>query len=602
MTNMEAQQRTLRQLLISAVAGEADAKQWDELSSILQESEEARDYVVAMLDQMSSLEWIAQKTTANIEEKHVSPSESGGTHWMKGRATRFIGLILSGALAASLLLGGLYAWYHPTFKAVELARIGDRDTSGKSTIADQSVSSHIADRTAIADQSAKDADRSDSAESVGTVVQQRDCKWAEGSTSWRNGDILRPKTLLSLQSGAAEVALENGVRLVLSGPCEVQLVSEMRGRVFRGSLVAKVPAGAHGYTLTTPSSQVVDLGTEFGVAVDRSGTSEVHVFTGEVVSRWNGADKGQGKSLRLHQNDGARYGLKKSETTLITADETRFIRDLAPRLLLVDLPPLPVRKNLALWLAADRMIETDATGGVQSWSDLLCDPSQTFQVALQLDPNARPRLIPDAINGRPAVRFDGVDDSLVTTPLETTDSQTIFVVLGLNNMRPTQGQIINYNGPPHRELSAFPTIPGVLHLSARRFSGGGFRLAGFVYPGGHNADLAVGSHVRTTLLAGSAELKVPIVVSFRYDPAANSAALHVNGKMVAQKTAPWPIGLTSRKVIGSHGAKDGLNLNADIAEIVIYNQALSDSDMKSVFSYLANRYGDSSKKGGGKAE
>ena len=415
----------------------------------------------------------------------------------------------------------------------------------------------------------------ESAESVGTVVQQRDCKWVEGSTSWRNGDLLRPKTLLSLQSGAAEVALENGVRLVLSGPCEVQLVNEMRGRIFRGSLVAKVPSAAHGYTLTTPSSQVIDLGTEFGVAVDRSGKSEVHVFTGEVISRWNGSEKGQGKSLRLHQNDGARYGLKKSETTLITADETRFVRDLAPRLPVEDLPPLPVRKNLALWLAADRMIETDSTGGVQSWSDLLCDPSQTFQVALQLDPNARPHLVPDAMNGRPAVRFDGVDDYLVTTPLETTDSQTIFVVLGLSNTRPAQGQIINYNGPPHRKLSTFPTFPGVLQLNARRFGGGGFRLAGYVYSGEYNADFAVDSHVRTSFPANSAELKAPIVLSFRYDPAANNAALHVNGKLVAQKTAPWPAGLTSRKVIGSHGVKDAFYLNADIAEIVIYNQALS---------------------------
>jgi hypothetical protein len=450
----------------------------------------------------------------------------------------------------------------------------------------------VPDASAMADQPVNEVDKAESAESVGTVVQQRDCKWVEGSISWRNGDLLRPKTLLSLESGACEVALENGVRLVLSGPCEVQLVNEMRGRVFRGSIVAKVPAGAHGYTLTTPSSQVTDLGTEFGVAVDPSGKSEVHVFTGEVISRWNGPEKAQGKSLRLHQNDGARYGLKKSETILITADETRFVRDLAPRLPVGDLPPLPVRKNLALWLAADRMIETDASGGVQSWSDLLCDPSQTFQVALQLDPKSRPHLVPDAVKGRPAVRFDGVDDYLVTTPLETTDSQTIFVVLGLYNTRPAQGQIINYNGPPHRKLSTFPTFPGVLQLNARRLGGGGVRLAGYVYSGEFNADFAVDSHVRKSFSASSVELKAPIVLSFRYDPAANNAALHVNGKLVAQKTAPSPAGLTSRKVIGSHGVKDAFYLNADIAEIMIYNQALSDSELKSVFGYLTDRYGD----------
>ena len=205
------------------------------------------------------------------------------------------------------------------------------------------------------------------------------------------------------------------------------------------------------------------------------------------------------------------------------------------------------------------------------------------------------------MNGRPAVRFDGVDDYLVTTPLETTDSQTIFVVLGLSNTRPAQGQIINYNGPPHRKLSTFPTFPGVLQLNARRFGGGGFRLAGYVYSGEFNADVAVDSHVRTSFPASSAELKSPIVLSFRYDPAANNAALHVNGKLVAQKTAPWPAGLTSRKVIGSHGVKDAFYLNADIAEIVIYNQALPDGELNSVFGYLTDRYGDLSEKQGEKA-
>jgi hypothetical protein len=449
---------------------------------------------------------------------------------------------------------------------------------------------------AIANRLAAKPVKSSAAESVGTVVQQRESVWAIGSTSWRNGELLPPKTLLSLQSGAAEVALENGVRLVLSGPCEIELVNEMRGRIFRGSVSAKVPSGAHGYTLMTPSSQVIDLGTEFGIMVDRSGKSEVHVFKGEVIARWNGTQRGQSNSLRLHQNDGARYGLKRSETVLITADETRFVRDLAQRLPVEELPPNPVRGDLALWLAADRMVETDSSGGVQSWSDLLCDPSQTFQVALQLDPAARPRLVSDAVNGRPAVRFDGIDDFLVTTPLETTDSQTIFVVLGLTNTRPSEGQIINYNGPPHRKLSTFPTTPGVLQLNARRFGGGGFRLAGFVYSGEYNATYAVDSHARTGFPRNSAVLKAPILLSYRYDPVANNAALHVNGELAAQKTAPWPAGLTSRKVIGSHGFKDSRCLNADVAEIILYNKALSDDELNSVFRYLKDRYDDLSTK------
>jgi hypothetical protein len=233
---------------------------------------------------------------------------------------------------------------------------------------------------------------------------------------------------------------------------------------------------------------------------------------------------------------------------------------------------------------------------------LLCDPSQTFQVALQLDPQARPRLIPDGLNGKPAVRFDGVDDCLVTTPLETTDSQTIFIVLGLPNTRAAQGKIINYNGPPHRKLSTFPTTPGVLQLNARRLDAGGVRLSGFVYSGEYNANYVIDSHARTDIAPNSPALKAPILISYRYDPAANKASLHVNGKRVAEKTAPWPAGLTSRKVIGSHGVKDTRFLNADNAEIIIYNQSLQDSEMSSVFKYLEGRYGDLSEKDGKSAK
>jgi hypothetical protein len=138
----------------------------------------------------------------------------------------------------------------------------------------------------------------------------------------------------------------------------------------------------------------------------------------------------------------------------------------------------------------------------------------------------------------------------------------------------------------------------VLQLNARRFDGGGFRLAGFVYTGEYNASVSVDSHVRTSFPASSEVLKEPILLSYRYDPAANSAALHVNGKLVAQKTAPWPAGLTSRKVIGSHGLKDTRCLNADIAEIIIYNQSLADGELNSVYRYLKDRYGNLPEKEG----
>ncbi len=43
-----------------------------------------------------------------------------------------------------------------------------------------------------------------------------------------------------------------------------------------------MPIVARGFTVTTPNSDVVDLGTEFGLTVDGSGETEVHVFDGLV--------------------------------------------------------------------------------------------------------------------------------------------------------------------------------------------------------------------------------------------------------------------------------------------------------------------------------
>ena len=38
-----------------------------------------------------------------------------------------------------------------------------------------------------------------------------------------------------------------------------------------------------GFTVNTPSARVVDLGTEFAVAVEKTGQSEIHVFVGSVT-------------------------------------------------------------------------------------------------------------------------------------------------------------------------------------------------------------------------------------------------------------------------------------------------------------------------------
>jgi hypothetical protein len=84
-----------------------------------------------------------------------------------------------------------------------------------------------------------------------------------------------------LESGLAQVAFYSGVRVVIEGPAELQLVSLIEAVCPTGRLLAQVPPQARGFRLKTDQLSVVDLGTEFAIDASRART-EVHVFKGKV--------------------------------------------------------------------------------------------------------------------------------------------------------------------------------------------------------------------------------------------------------------------------------------------------------------------------------
>lgn len=113
-----------------------------------------------------------------------------------------------------------------------------------------------------------------------------------------------PAGRLRLRSGVATLGIVNGVTLTLEGPADVDLVSVDRVFCRRGKLRTRVPKGAEGFVVASPSSAVVDLGTEFALNVGDDGRARVMVFEGVAEAALLGAS-GEPRHSQLIERDRA---------------------------------------------------------------------------------------------------------------------------------------------------------------------------------------------------------------------------------------------------------------------------------------------------------
>ena len=109
-----------------------------------------------------------------------------------------------------------------------------------------------------------------------------DAVWGQSTREKVTGKDLRQDTYY-LQKGFAQILFHDGAKAILQGPADFELSSTSAMELFSGKMVANVNREAAGFTVKTPSGKVLDLGTEFGVNVNLTGNSDVHVFNGEVV-------------------------------------------------------------------------------------------------------------------------------------------------------------------------------------------------------------------------------------------------------------------------------------------------------------------------------
>jgi hypothetical protein len=191
---------------------------------------------------------------------------------------------------------------------------------------------------------------------VAWLVNAQDCQWAGGESGMPGRDMRAGKTL-RLQRGLAEIEFDRGARLILQGPAALELISENETRLLNGTLTARVPHRARGFTVYSPRGKVVDLGTEFGLSVDERGGTAVRVFEGTVVASPETRGGAPASADTLHEDEAALIG-DRAVALRPGDDDARFVRAIVP-------PPVVTPRTRTLNFAgpaADTLLDADGRG------------------------------------------------------------------------------------------------------------------------------------------------------------------------------------------------------------------------------------------------
>lgn len=231
--------------------------------------------------------------------------------------------------------------------------------------------------------------------------------------------------------------------------------------------------------------------------------------------------------------------------------------------------------GLQLWLRADKGTFQDSAKTTVAVSDgdvvgAWVDLSGNGNDALQSTTANKPLLKLNIVNSRPVVRFDGVNDILLSSSVDiNNDSVTLFVVV----------QIISQTG-----------VDILCEMSVSAAANDGFWLAS-----GTSGAAGAGARVRGSITDVTLFIDNPFngTSIFRIMSLVGNAAsvsiLYRNGSSIISDTVNFGTIGSDTIYIGARN-NSLLPFNGDISEFLVYNSALSDTDRTIVENYLNERY------------
>ena len=218
--------------------------------------------------------------------------------------------------------------------------------------------------------------------------------------------------------------------------------------------------------------------------------------------------------------------------------------------------------GLKLWFAADEGVEVPSGNSVSQWSDL----SGNHFNATQLSPSYCPTIIDNVLNGKPAIHFDGINDYLdLGNPFNIYNKIAFFVIYRTSNNNLRQS-IFSQNDA----IGAFQLELG--RTNKERFA---------------NITNNLGPAIATAVGAVNNKFEL---LSYSKNGTGATNSFHWNGQLlnltVNQDTNYTGNGIKNigRRTVGSQ------QLKGDIAEIIIYDSILTDTQRVMVERYLMDKY------------
>lgn len=564
MNNTEDEPLALEAMLLSALSGEASAQELDLLHTLLSESEDLRLQASKFLYDDALLKYHSK---TERERKDFAPKVGQGGEadaplsTLASRSRRFgssinrHGLAVA-AIAMSLLLG--LAGYTFTLKTkldrlYELALVEGADGPSPNHWRSRRPNGRSQVEPLV----------------LGRVAGLNNAVWKNEAARLAFGDRIELGQKLELESGVVELLLSSGAKVTIEGPAEFEATSALEANVGLGKIAAAAPRVARGYTILTPTAELVDIGTQFGVLVDEQGDSELHVFDGDVVARSRNAPSTQ--LMHARENEAMRFNTASATPERIEARQADFVRQLRPAQVDTDVPALPLADSLSIWYASDMCTEFAVDERVTVWRDILKSGNDFADDAWQFDENRAPTLMKDDA-GRPALRFDGWSSYLATSPVQPQPQQTMCIVcLPAPNSyaNDLQGQmLLKYGDVPSIELSLIDDRT----------------IRGWVWAAGDRGNIAVN---RGSQLATDA----PSVIIYEYDSEANVSSLWVNGELRSTTDAPIAVLQPGRKFIGAHSdAHVRAKFFGALYEVAVFDKCFEAEEMESLWGYFTDRY------------